>query len=60
LTFSQKQKKPKELKKSQTCNTARVADLAFLKPDFKILAFFERLWLFLEIKKSQTKSVFFQ
>jgi len=30
-----------------------------LKPDFEILAFFERLWLFMEIKKSQTKSDFF-
>jgi len=37
-----------------------VADLAFLKPDFEILAFFEHLWLFLEIKKSQAKSGFFQ
>jgi len=35
-------------------------NLAFLKPDFKILAFFEDLfWHFLGIKKSQTKSVFF-
>ena len=38
----------------------RVANLAFLKPDLEILAFFERLWLFLEIKQSQTKSGFFQ
>jgi len=38
----------------------RVANLAFLKPDFEFLAFFERLWLFMEIKNSQTKSVFFQ
>ena len=37
----------------------RVANLAFLKPYFEILAFFEHLWLFLEIKKSQTKSDFF-
>jgi len=36
-----------------------VADLAFLKPDFEILAFLEHLWLFLEIKKSQAKSGFF-
>jgi len=32
---------------------SRVANLAFLKPDFEILAFFEHLWLFLEIKKSK-------
>ena len=31
----------------------RVANLAFLKPDFEILAFFEHLWLFLEIKKPE-------
>jgi len=29
----------------------RVANLAFLKPDFEILAFFEHLWVFLDIKK---------
>ena len=28
----------------------KVANLAFLKPDFEILAFSEQLWLFLEIK----------
>jgi len=39
---------------------SRVATLAFLKPDFEILAFFEHLWIFLEIKKSLTKSGFFQ
>jgi len=38
---------------------SRVANLAFLKPGFEILAFFENLWLFLEIKKSQSKSGFF-
>ena len=37
---------------------SRVANLAFLKPDFEILAFFEHLWLFLEIKMSE-KSGFF-
>jgi len=37
----------------------RVANLAFLKPDFEILALFDHLWLFLEVKKSQTKSGFF-
>jgi len=37
----------------------QVANLVFLKPDFEILAFFEHLWLFLEIKKSRTKSGFF-
>jgi len=37
----------------------RVANLAFLNPDFQFLAFFERLCFFLEIKKTQTKSVFF-
>jgi len=37
----------------------RAANLAFLKPDFEILAFFERLWLFLGNKKSLTKSGFF-
>jgi len=31
-----------------------------LKPDVEILAFFERLWLFMEIQKSQKKSGFFQ
>jgi len=30
-----------------------------LKQNFEILAFFERLWLFMKIKKSQTKSGFF-
>jgi len=33
----------------------RVANLAFLKPDFEILAFFERLWLFLGNKKKPDK-----
>jgi len=37
----------------------RVANLAFFKPDFEILAFFERLRLFLGNQKSQTKSFFF-
>ena len=36
----------------------RVANLPFLNPDFEILAFFEYLWLFLEIKKCQAKSGF--
>jgi len=34
--------------------------LFFLKPDVEILAFFERLWLFMEIQKSQKKSGLFQ
>jgi len=38
----------------------RVAHLAFLKSDTEILAFFEHLWLFLEAKKSQILSGFFQ
>jgi len=32
---------------------SRFDNSSFLKPDFEILAFFEHLWLFLEIKKSQ-------
>ena len=36
----------------------RIGNAAFLKPDFEILAFFEHLWLFLEIKMSE-KSGFF-
>jgi len=31
--------------------------LAFLKPDFEILAFFEHLWLFLEIKKKKPDKI---
>jgi len=31
----------------------------FFEPDFEILAFFEGLWLFSEIKNSQTESIFF-
>jgi len=38
----------------------KVANLAFLKADFEILAFFEHLWHFLDVKKKQTKSGFFQ
>jgi len=36
--------------------------LAFLTPDFEILAFFEHLWLFLEIKSKKTRQnlAFFQ
>jgi len=37
----------------------KVANLTFLKPDFKILTFFEHLWLFWKLKK-KTKSGFFQ
>jgi len=37
---------------------SRIANLAILKPDLEILAIFEHLWLFLEIKKCQTKSGF--
>jgi len=29
----------------------KVANLTFLKPDFKVLAFFEHLWLFWKLKK---------
>ena len=36
----------------------RVTNVAFLKPDFKILAFFEHLWLFLEIKKARQNLAF--
>ena len=36
---------------------SRVATLAFLMPDFAILAVFEHLWLFLEIKE---KGAYFQ
>jgi len=32
--------------------------LAFLKPDFEILAFFEHLWLFLQIKKARQNLAF--
>jgi len=36
----------------------RVANSPFLKLDFEILAFFEHLWLFLEIKKARQTLVF--
>jgi len=38
---------------------SRVANLAFFKPYLKILAFFKRLWLFLEIKKARQNLAFF-
>jgi len=40
------------------CPASRVANLAFLKPDFEILAFFEHLWLFLEMKKARQNLAF--
>ena len=37
---------------------ARCAILSFLTPDFDILAFFEHVWLFLEIKKARQNLAF--
>jgi len=37
----------------------RVANLAFLKPDFEILAFLNAFGFFWKSKRSQTKSGFF-
>ena len=35
----------------------KVANLTFLKPDFKILTFFEHLWLFWKLKKKQKNKI---
>jgi len=59
LNFNRNSYIPKMCVDPCPVGSTTVANLAFLKPDFEILAICEYFWLFFRNKKSQTKSGFF-
>jgi len=58
LNFNRNSYIPKMCVDPCPVGSTTVANLAFLKPDFEILAICEYFWLFLEIKKARQNLAF--